>query len=184
MAAPTTLGDVHVLLWRGINVGAHRRIPKVDLIRWAEQAGGTDVRTVQASGNVILTLPAGADPAAVAASVAAAARAERDIDVPVMATSPAELREALAVLEAQGWPEQEPKAVQLTLLDAVPDPSRAVALAALDPGEDRAVLVGRFLWIRHATTVRDSPLTLTRIERTLGVVGTARNLATVRMLAS
>ena len=77
MAAPTTLGDVHVLLWRGINVGAHRRIPKVDLIRWAEQAGGTDVRTVQASGNVILTLPAGADPAAVAASVAAAARAGR-----------------------------------------------------------------------------------------------------------
>lgn len=176
-------GGVHVLLWRGINVGAHRRIPMVDLIRWTEEAGGTDVRTVHASGNVILTLPAGADPAAVADAVAASARAERDIDVPVLTTTPAELREALALLEGQGWAEQDPKAVTLTLLAAAPGPERAEAFAGLDAGEGRAVLEGRLLWIRHGVDVRSSALTLARIERTLGVTGTARNLTTVRMLA-
>lgn len=167
-------GGVHVLLWRGINVGAHRRIPKADLIRWAEEAGGTDVRTVQSSGNVLLTLLAEADPVAVADAVAASARVERDIDVPVLTTMPADLRDALALLEAQGWPEQDPKAVTLTLLAAAPEQERAAVFAQLDAGDDRVVLAGRLLWIRHGVDVRSSALTLARIERALGVAGTAR----------
>lgn len=177
------LAERHVLLWRGINVGPHRRIPKEDLVRWAQEAGATEVRTFQASGNVQVTLPTGVSADVVAEEVAEAARRERDIDVPVLATTPGELQEALAVFEAQGWPEQEPKAVALTLLHEVPGADGTAALRSLPVGEDRLALEGRFLWIRYATDVRSSALTLARIEKALGVTGRARNLATVRALA-
>ena len=63
------------------------------------------------------------------------------------------------------------------------------ALAALDHGDgrpagpDRTALEGRLLWMRCAAGVADSPLTPARLDRALGVRGTARNLTTVRVLA-
>lgn len=50
-------------------------------------------------------------------------------------------------------------------------------------GPDRTALEGRLLWTRCATGVADSPLTPARLDRALGVRGTARNLTTVRVLA-
>ncbi|WP_241733756.1 DUF1697 domain-containing protein [Micrococcus luteus] len=50
-------------------------------------------------------------------------------------------------------------------------------------GPDRTALEGRLLWTHCATGVADSPLTPARLDRALGVRGTARNLTTVRVLA-
>lgn len=83
----------------------------------------------------------------------------------------------------------EAKLTQLTVLAESPRDGAAEALAGLDHGSgraagpDRSALEGRFLWIRSPGRISDSPLTPARLEKALGVTGTARNLATVRVLA-
>lgn len=44
----------YVALLRGINVGGHRKVPMADLRDAVAEAGGTDVATYVASGNVVL----------------------------------------------------------------------------------------------------------------------------------
>jgi len=46
---------VWVALLRGVNVGGNRRVPMADLRSVCEEAGFDDVRTLIASGNVVLT---------------------------------------------------------------------------------------------------------------------------------
>lgn len=179
----------HVLLLRGVNVGRSNRVAKESLVRWAEAAGAVDVSTRLASGNVLFRLPDGADPAAVVAGFRRAARGDAGPDLPLVLTTPGELRAALAVHDALPWAGGDPRRTQLVLLARDPGPEAAARLAALDhgvgrpAGPDRTHLQGRRLWIRCPERIADSPLTPARLDRALGVPGTARNRTTVRVLA-
>lgn len=200
MSAPRT-DHTHVLLLRGVNVGRANRVSKDTLVDWAERAGATAPSTHLASGNVLFRVADGTDGAggdAAAAAVrdrfAALARDEGGLAVPVVVASAPELRAALAVLADLGWAgpggaEVEPRLTQLTVLEREPEARAAERLAALDhgagrpEGADRSALTGRLLWTFSPAGVAASPLTSARLDRALGVAGTARNLTTVRVLA-
>ena len=187
-AAPRT-DHTHVLLLRGINVGRSNRVGKDTLIRWAQAAGGEAVTTHLASGNVLFRASSDAAAEGVRQGFARRAREEGGLDVPVVLVDVGTLRRALELHDALPWAGGEPKRTQLTVLEDDPAPEAAAALAALDHGDDRpagpdrTALEGRLLWMRCAAGVADSPLTPARLDRALGVRGTARNLTTVRVLA-
>ncbi|MCG7421980.1 DUF1697 domain-containing protein [Micrococcus porci] len=189
-AAPRT-DHTHVLLLRGINVGRSNRVSNARLAAWAEAARARDVTTHLASGNVLFRLPDADDDAGPAflRAFRDAALADDGPDVPLILTTPAELRGALAMHDRLPWSGGEAKLTQLTVLAESPRDGAAEALAGLDHGSgraagpDRSALEGRFLWIRSPGRISDSPLTPARLEKALGVTGTARNLATVRVLA-
>lgn len=192
MSAPRT-DHTHVLLLRGVNVGRANRVSRDALIRWTERAGAVDVTTLLASGNVLFRLPHGAPERAAAAVLERfreAARAEGGLDVPVLLTTPDELRAALALHDGLPWAGGEPRLTQLMLLADEPDADAEGRLEALDhgagrpQGPDRTALAGRFLWLRCPAGISASALTPARLERALGVAGTARNLAVVRTLAA
>ena len=47
----------YIALLKGINVGGNRRLPMADLKAALTEAGFEDVRTILASGNVVLDAP-------------------------------------------------------------------------------------------------------------------------------
>lgn len=82
-----------VALLRGVNVGGVR-FRMADLVQALETAGFTEVRTVLASGNVVLTSPDD-DPRAIAAAVATVIQDRFGFDVAVIAASLPVVREAV-----------------------------------------------------------------------------------------
>ena len=71
----------------------------------------------------------------------------------------------------------------VTFLAAEPDREAVAALAALDTGSDEAEVAGRDVYVRYPAGVQGARLTGARLERVLGVPGTARNWRTVTRLA-
>jgi len=82
-----------VALIRGMNIGGVR-VPMRELAAALERRGATDVRTVLASGNVVLTAPED-DPAAAGARVADAIREDFGFDLVVLAASAETVRAAV-----------------------------------------------------------------------------------------
>jgi len=148
-----------------------------DLRALAGELGAADVATYIASGNLICTPPG--DPAAFDRALEAAIQARFGFFREVISRTPGELR---ASLEAYRFSQVEPRWCYLYCLAAAPTPQAAAALQAKGPEE--VALVGSDLHIRYCNGVGESKLTALLIHRTLGVVGTGRNLTTVRKLIS
>ena len=189
MAAAPRSDHTHVLLLRGVNVGGRSTVRMARLREIATAAGAPGATTLLNSGNVLfrLAVPAGPDADAQARDIARrvheALAAESGRDVVVLPASRAELDAALALHARLDFAGGEDKLTHLVLLAEPAPPDRAAALEAIDAGEDRCAVDGRFVWIRYARASHSSALTLDRLERLAGTRGTARNLLTVRRLA-
>lgn len=167
-------------LVKGINVGGRRRVPMEPLRAALAAAGLTGVRTHIQSGNVVFDAPStpDVDPAATVAEVITATFG---FDVEVVARTRAELAAIIANNPLSG-DEDDPAKLHVVFLDAVPDPERA---AQLDPDRsppDRAVLIGREVYVHYPEGSGRSKLTADYLERTLHRTATARNLRTVEAL--
>lgn len=190
MASVPRSDHTHVLLLRGINVGGHARVPMAHLRQIATAAGALEVTTHLNSGNVLFHVDrrpgheADADAWDIAYGVEAALEAELGLAVAVIPASRADLDTALALHAQLAFAGGEGKLTHLVLLAEPADPEQADALEAVDAGDDRCAVTGRFVWVRYANSSRTSALTLDRIERTLDTRATARNLLTVRSLAA
>ena len=79
-----------VALLRAINLGAARKFPMADVVAATEAAGGTDIATHLATGNVRLTSTK-RSAAAVATALEQAYGADRGFDVPVIVLNPQEV---------------------------------------------------------------------------------------------
>ena len=198
----------HVLLLRGVNIGGRNRTPKAELAALAERAGAREVTVYLNSGNVLCRMPD--EDASATAEIAERLRrllAERlGVDTSVHVAAREELSGLLDVLAGselcgadEGLDELDPKRVHLVLFGRAPDADAAAALQ--EPsfqtenfGPDRCLVAGRGVWIRYAADSRSSRLTLPRLERLRSgrgqgadsgpdLIGTARNLRTVRVLA-
>ena len=75
------------------------------------------------------------------------------------------------------------KLCAIWFLERPPTSAATAALSALDVAPDRCAVIGSELHIRYDDAIRNSKLSVPRVERALGVQGTARNLATVDTLA-
>lgn len=168
--------STRILLVRAVNVGG-AKMPMADLRALLAELGGTDVRTYIASGNAVVEVAT--DPDAFDRAVEAAIETRFGFAREVISRTPTELRSALA---EHPFEVVDPTFSYVAFLSATPAASAADAASAVPTGDDQWALSGRELHLRFAGGMGCAQLNLDKLLKTLGVVGTARNLRTVQAL--
>ena len=172
--------SVYVLMLRGINLGASRRVPMADLRSLFAEAGYDEVRTYVQSGNIVL-----GSPAAAAALEGEARRLISDrfgFDVPVVVRS---ARQLAAVVKRNPLGEAaaaDPKRYQVTFLSGKLDAAAIAALESVAADSEQLAAHGRELYTWHPDGVARSKLATALAGKKLGVTATARNWTTVTTL--
>jgi uncharacterized protein (DUF1697 family) len=164
-----------VALLRGINLGAKRRVAMADLRALLEEIGYTDVRTVLASGNAVMTGPKSRDKL----EKALAERFDMKIDV-ILRT----MKELQAVVDADPFGDAvtNPTRYFVVFLDAAPNATQLKALLEDDFSPDRLAANGRELYAWCPDGMQDSRLMKTLGKPGLAGTATVRNWATVNKL--
>jgi uncharacterized protein (DUF1697 family) len=182
-----------IVLLRGINIGARRRVAMPALRDRLTDAGMNDVRTYVQSGNVVLDSDLSPEPLA--------RECERQIaegfgfDVPVIVRTRDELAEVVE-RNPLGEVASNPKRYQVSFLSAELDPETIAALEDHVAESERFVAIGRELYAWHPNGVARSKLWNKLAGKGLGaeagsgagsgsrvgVTATARNWATVTKL--
>jgi uncharacterized protein (DUF1697 family) len=172
---------------RAINLGANRKFPKNDIVAATEAAGGTDVETYIASGNVRLTTPLRST-TRVEDALEEAFAADRGFAVPTMAFTLAELvaiaREGVSLEQEFAADNPGVSRHYVSLLKAGPPTDAVAALESLQVPGERAWVRGRAVHI--ALNRRDgyhsAEITNALVEKRIGVA-TNRNLTVILELA-
>jgi uncharacterized protein (DUF1697 family) len=170
-----------IVLLRGINVGANKRVPMAELRELLTGAGSEDVQTYVQSGNVVLS--SDSLPAELEARTEQLIAERFGFEVPVVSRTRDELA---AVVERNPLRDlaQDPKRYQVSFLSAELDDALARELAAVAAGDERLVADGRELYAWHPDGVGRSKLATRLAGNALGVKATARNWTTVTTLLS
>jgi uncharacterized protein (DUF1697 family) len=168
-----------ILLLRGINLGAHKRVSMPELRTALTDAGFADVRTYVQSGNVVLGSRAA--PAEVGAEAERLIAERFGFDVDVIVRTADELSE---VVQRNPLADvaSDPKRYQVSFLEAEPDPAALERIAAAAAEPERLVAIGRELYAWHPDGIGRSKLAVKLAGSGLGVRATARNWATVTTL--
>jgi uncharacterized protein (DUF1697 family) len=169
----------HVVLLRGINLGASNRIAMPALREALEGAGFDDVRTYLQSGNVVLSSDA--------SEKQLARKCERliakafGLDIAVVVRTRDELADVVG-RNPLGKVARDPKRYQVSFLSKKLGAKAVDELAALAVDGERFVAVGRELYAWHPRGVARSKLWARLAGKGLGVTATARNWTTVTKL--
>ncbi|MEI7772006.1 MAG: DUF1697 domain-containing protein [Chloroflexales bacterium] len=171
-----------VALLRAINVGGHN--VTMDALRAHFVALGlAGVETFIASGNVIFESAAGGVPE-LEARIAQHLRAALGYEVATFLRS---LPELVAIARYQPFPQADldaGHALSVAFLPAPPDDEARQRLLALRTAIDDFHAQGREVYWLCRTRVSDSTFSGARLEKTLGMPATVRNITTVRRLAA
>ena len=165
-----------VWLLRAVNVGG-ARLPMAELREIAESLGATGVSTYIASGNLFADPPG--DPDEFARALEAAIERRFGFFREVIPRTPTELR---AALDAYPFDRSQPTYSHVYFLSGEPSADAAQALS--ERQREEVAVIGSDLHIRYGDGVAGAQLTTRMIHRTLGVVGTGRNIDTVAKLAA
>ena len=168
---------------RGINVSG-RRISGEELRACVERLGFRDVATFRASGNVILTDEAGAEPEAVASRIQRGLAEALGYEVPTFLRTAREVRAiarhepfaAAAVAASDGK-------LQVALLLRKPSATARRKAVALGSDRDRLALRGRELYWLPSGGILDSSLDRSALASLLGTT-TMRTKGTIDLLAA
>jgi uncharacterized protein (DUF1697 family) len=168
-----------IALLRGINVGAHNRVPMAELRALLAELGYPDARTLVQSGNIVL----GADvsPDRLAGELGEAIADRFEVQTPIVVRTRAELA-AVVALDPLGDVAQEHKLYQVSFLSAEPDPQALAKIEQEDFAPERFVHVGREIYAWHPEGIHSSRLARMLSDKRLGVVATARNWKTTTKL--
>jgi uncharacterized protein (DUF1697 family) len=168
-----------IVLLRGINLGAHKRIAMPELRELLASSGFEDVRTYLQSGNVVLSSDASPEQLARQCEQRIADRFGHDVEVVVRT------REELAEVvrrDPLGEVAVNPKRYQVSFLSAEPDAEAVRTMAAVAVPPEQFVVIGREAYAWHPDGVARSRLWARLAGPGLGVTATARNWTTVRKL--
>ncbi|MGB5936389.1 MAG: DUF1697 domain-containing protein, partial [Ornithinimicrobium sp.] len=170
------MADVVALL-RSVNVGGNRM--KMDWLRaLATDVGCRDVRTVVATGNIVMSPP---DDIEATGQELERALAEHFGKIAVIMRTHEELRSGVA---RNPWAEQvesgdlEGRAVHTMFCDAPPPATVVEVLQPTDSDDEFAVSQAE-VYLKLAGSAADTRFTGSWFERHLGVTGTMRNHNTV-----
>lgn len=169
---------VRILLLRAVNVGG-ATLPMAALRALLTDLGGADVRTYIASGNAVLDVPG--DPAAFDRAVEDAVERAFGFRRDVISRTSAEVADAVT---AHPFEVADPKHSYVSFLLDAPSPDGLACAAQVPTGEDRWQVIGRELHLSFAHGMGRATLDVGRLHRSLGVIGTARNLRTVDALVA
>jgi uncharacterized protein (DUF1697 family) len=180
----------HVALLRGINLGGRNKVAMTDLRALVSELGHTDVSTYIQSGNVLFSVAADADAAALAPAMTKAIAAKLGVAAPVVVLTRDELAGVVAANPFPGQP--DPRRVHAVVLSEPPGPEltarldAAVAQSAAKGFRDEIRVIGRTLYLHTPEGYGNSDLAaaLMRIVSSpkAGTTGTARNWATMTKL--
>lgn len=162
----------HIALLRAVNVGGTGKLPMADLRRLCVGAGFINVRTLLASGNVVLESPH--DAARVKSLLEAALEGYAGKPVGVLVRSPAEM---VSVLADNPFADAPPNRVVAIFLDTAP-PADAISQAK-GVRDERMVLGIREIYVHYGEGMADSKLRIPAARE-----GTARNLNTIARLVA
>ncbi|MEE8041166.1 MAG: DUF1697 domain-containing protein [Pseudomonadales bacterium] len=168
--------SIYIALFRGINVGGRNLLPMRELVPLFEALGMRNVRTYIQSGNVVFEGDK-ADAARLSDQIGAAVKKSHGFAPHLIILESEELTEAIA---SNPYPEAEsdPKTVHLTFLSSVPENPDLESLERIKRDSERFMLEGKVFYLHAPEGIARSKLA-TRIEKSLGVAGTARNWRTV-----
>jgi uncharacterized protein (DUF1697 family) len=169
----------HIVLLRGINLGARNRIAMPELRKALEEAGFDEVQTYVQSGNVVLSSSGSA--AHVARTVERQVSESFGLDIDVVVRTRAQLakvveRNPLAKVA------KNPKRYQVSFLEKKPTAALMRRLEAVAAPTERVVSAGREIYAWHPEGVARSKLWAALAGKDLGVTATARNWTTVTTL--
>jgi uncharacterized protein (DUF1697 family) len=171
--------DARVALLRGVNVGGAKRIAMADLRKLVESLGYGNVRTLLNSGNVVFTVSrAASGDAAIRIEKAIAARLGVSTRVTVLTG-----KEVLAAVRDNPFASIAHDPARLLVM-AFPDRKARALLEPLlaERWAPEALSLGpRVAYLWCAGGIVKSPL-WTAANRSLGSVGTARNIMTMGKL--
>lgn len=171
----------YVVFLRAVNV-AKRQLNMAQARTVLEDHGFTGVDSYIQTGNLLVASPMRSI-AKVEQTVGAVLGAHAGFDIVAIARRPAELT---ALVEAvDGIPERVPDGTTryVSFCTEAPAADRAAELHAWEAAGERAQVIGKDVLMELAVPFNQVKLTGARIERILGVPGTARNLTVVRALA-
>jgi len=173
------VADVVALL-RSVNVGGNRM--KMDWLRaLATDLGCAEVRTVLATGNIVMSAPKDLEATRRSLEVSLA---ERFGVIAVVMRTHASLLQAM---QDNPWADDvhdgllEGRAVHTMFCDRAPLEAAVTSLKRKDSPDDIAV-AGAHTYLKLAGSAAETPYTGAWFERNLGVVGTMRNHNTVLKL--
>ncbi|WP_298330881.1 DUF1697 domain-containing protein [Haloactinopolyspora sp.] len=169
----------YIALLRGVNVGGRNKVAMPDLRALFEGLGHTDVATYINSGNVVFTSGTPElDQLQLAAAVEAELARRLGVEVAVIVRSSDEVTDAV---QANPFPDADPSRLLIMFLAQAPDRAAIDQVAAVESGRDESRVIGTNLFLHFPDGVGKSKLWASVGDR-IGVVGTARNLRTVRRL--
>jgi uncharacterized protein (DUF1697 family) len=169
----------HVVLLRGVNVGAHNRLRMADLRDALTARGLEDVVTQGQSGNVLVT--GAGRPGAVAELVQASLAEDLAVPVKVVVRTVAEVRRAVDEDPLAGIAD-DPSKHFIVFLAHPPAKAEVRRVEAADVAPDRVAFGRREAYLWCPNGLRDSKLGRLKLDESLGVTGTARNTRTVGKL--
>lgn len=161
----------HVALIRGINLGPKKKVPMAELRAALEADGFDNVRTLLASGNVVLD--GGGSAEDVSTRVARVIAKEFGHDVGVMARTAEQIAD---IVDGDPMP-KAPKDGSKYFVAFLSD--EAKGLPGDDFGDERYVARGKEIYMSCPDGLGDSRLWKAIDERKLGVRATTRNWNTV-----
>ena len=170
-----------VVFLRAVNVGK-RQLKMADARKVLSDNGFDDVESHIQTGNLFLSTPL-RSVAKVEAEVGRVLGAPAGFDIVAIARKPPELPALLA--EVDGIPEHLKGQTSRYVSFCTTSPSAAATteLHALEADRERATVIGKDVLMEFAVPFHEAKLTGARIEKILGVPGTARNIKVVRALA-
>jgi uncharacterized protein (DUF1697 family) len=165
-----------IALLRGINLGSHNRIAMPALREHLSELGYGDVRTVVASGNVVLE--SSTKPAQLERELQATIAERFGVDTPVVVRT---ARQLAKVVRTNPFPDAGGKELHvLFLAEKCPAPT-ARALAELDLEPEAAVVAGREIYAHYVNGMQNSAMGKA-LGKHVKCVATDRNWNTVLKL--
>ncbi len=168
----------YIALLKGVNVGGNRMVPMAELRAALTERGYENVRTLLASGNVVLDTPT-------IQTATLESRLEADLQAAMGVTTHFMVRDAAewaAILAANPFPqvaESDPGHLLVMVMKTEPDGPRARAYLDAYEGPETVAFAGREIFIHYPDGQGASRLALPKLGN-----GTARNWNTMRKLAA
>jgi uncharacterized protein (DUF1697 family) len=173
---------VHIALLRAVNVGG-RVLKMAELAAFARDMGLENPSTLLQSGNLVFE-SSGSGGEAVERRLESEAAARFGFPIDFVLRTADEWRAIIADNPFTGEARDDPAHLLVMPLKSAPARGALEALRAAIKGPERAEIVGRDAYLVYPAGIGASKLTITVIERHLGVRGTARNWNTVMKLAA
>ncbi len=164
---------------RGINVGGKNLLPMAELRALCEKLGFKDVKTYIQSGNVVFQTAAVNK---AASSLAAAIERSRGFRPSIVVRTMEQVQAALEANPFAKVRDLNKSRCLIMFLEGKPLATAAKALRAMDTGNERARHVGTEAYLYLPDGVADAQISMSTVEKVLGVPGTCRNLNTIERL--